>query len=124
MRRLASLLLVVIAVAIGASTVRVRGQGPAFNIVEATILDMQAALESRRVTSRQLVQLHMDRIARYEDQINAVAYLSRTALDEADVLDRERASGRVRGPLPGIPIAVKDIINTTFADPSTEFRSR
>jgi amidase len=113
MRRLASLLLVVIAVAIVTNTVGVRGQAPAFNVVEATILDMQAALESRRVTSRQLVQLHMDRIARYEDQINAVAYLSRTALDEADVLDRERASGRVRGPLHGIPIAVKDIINTT-----------
>ena len=39
--------------------------------------------------------------------------VSRTALDEADLLDRERAFGRVRGPLHGIPIAVKDIINTT-----------
>ena len=59
------------------------------------------------------MQLYFDRIARYNAPINAVAYLSRTALDEADLLDRERALGPVRGPLHGIPIAVKDIINTT-----------
>jgi amidase len=84
-----------------------------FNIVEATIPDMQAALESGRVTSRELVLLYMSRIAQYEDILNATAYVSRTALDEADLLDEERARGRIRGPLHGIPIALKDNINTT-----------
>ena len=84
-----------------------------FNIVEATIPEMQAALESGRVTSRELVLLHMTRIAQYEDLLNATAYVSRTALDEAEELDRERAAGRVRGPLHGIPIALKDNIHTT-----------
>jgi amidase len=84
-----------------------------FNIVEATIPEMQAALSSGRVTSRELVLLYMSRIAQHEDLLNATAYVSRTALEEADRLDEERASGRIRGPLHGIPIAVKDIINTT-----------
>ena len=84
-----------------------------FNIVEATIPEMQAALESGRVTSRELVLLYMSRIAQYEDLVNATAYVSRTALDEAELLDAERASGRIRGPLHGIPVAIKDNINTT-----------
>jgi amidase len=84
-----------------------------FNIVEATIPEMQAALASGRVTSRDLVLLYMSRIAQYEDLINATAYVSRTALDEAELLDAERAAGRIRGPLHGIPVALKDNINTT-----------
>lgn len=84
-----------------------------FNIVEASISDMQAALDSGRVTSRELVLLYMSRIAQYEDVLNATAYVSRSALEEADRLDEERAAGHVRGPLHGIPIAAKDIINTT-----------
>jgi amidase len=85
----------------------------AFPLVEATFADMQSALASGRLTSRELVLLYQSRIAQYEELLNATAYVSRTALDEADALDRERASGRVRGPLHGIPIAVKDIIHTT-----------
>ena len=84
-----------------------------FNIVEASIPEMQAALESGRVTSRELVLLYMTRIAQYDELLNATAYVSRTALDEAEDLDRERAAGRIRGPLHGIPIALKDNIHTT-----------
>jgi amidase len=86
---------------------------PPFSVVEATIPDMQAALASRRVTARQLVLLYMARIALYEDVLNATAHVSRTVLDEASILDRERAGGHLRGPLHGIPIALKDNINTT-----------
>ncbi|MCA1584348.1 MAG: amidase [Acidobacteria bacterium] len=84
-----------------------------FNIVEATIPDLQSALSSGRVTSRDLVALYMARIAAYEPQLNAVLTLNLNAYDEADDLDRERAQGRVRGPLHGIPIALKDNIHTT-----------
>ncbi len=84
-----------------------------FNIVEATISDMQSALRSGQVTSRDLVALYMARIAAYEHVLNAVITLNLNAYSEADDLDRERASGRVRGPLHGIPIALKDIIHTT-----------
>ncbi len=84
-----------------------------FSIVEATIPDMQAAMADGRVTSRELVQQYLVRIATYEDKLNAVMTINPKALDEADALDRERAAGRIRGPLHGIPIALKDNIHTT-----------
>jgi amidase len=87
--------------------------GKPFRLVETTIPEMQAALASGRVTSRELVLSYLARIAQYEDMLNATAYVSRTALDEADALDAERAGGRTRGTLHGIPVAVKDIIHTT-----------
>jgi amidase len=88
-------------------------QQPAFSVVEATIADMQTAMQQRRVTSRAIVQQHLDRIAKYEDSLNAIITLNPRALQEADQRDRERAEGRIRGPLHGIPIALKDNIHTT-----------
>ena len=84
----------------------------AFSVVEATIPEMRAALEQKRVTSRELVQQYLVRIATYEDTLHAALTVSRRALDDADVLDRERAQGRIRGPLHGIPVALKDNIQT------------
>ena len=86
---------------------------PVFDVVEATIPQMQAALTEGRVTSRELVLYHLARIATYGQLLNATITVSRTALAEADSLDRERAQGRVRGPLHGIPVALKDNIHTT-----------
>ncbi len=82
-------------------------------MVESTISDMQAAMAQRRITSRGIVQQYLDRIAKYEDRLNAIITLNPRALDEADARDRERAQGKVRGPLHGIPIALKDNIHTT-----------
>jgi len=84
-----------------------------FNVVEASIPDMQAALQSGRVTSNELVQQYLDRIATYEDKLNAAITVNPNALQEADERDRERAQGKIRGPLHGIPIALKDNIQTT-----------
>ena len=84
-----------------------------FTIVEATIPDMQRAMSEGRVTSRELVLLSLARIATYEDKLNAIITVNKHALEEADERDRERAAGKVRGPLHGIPIALKDNIHTT-----------
>ena len=84
-----------------------------FDVVEATIPEMQRAMEEGRVTSRELVEAHLIRIARYEDKVNAVMSVNANALAEADQLDRERAQGNVRGPLHGIPVALKDNVHTT-----------
>jgi amidase len=84
-----------------------------FNVVEASIPEMQAALREKRVTSRELVLQYLVRIATYEDRINAVITVNPRALQEAEERDRERAAGKVRGPLHGIPIALKDNIHTT-----------
>jgi amidase len=88
-------------------------RAPKFTVVEASIADMQAALKSGRITSRELVTQYLVRIATYEDKLNAVITVNPHALDEADKLDRERRRGRVRGPLHGIPVALKDNIHTT-----------
>ena len=84
-----------------------------FTVVEATIPDMQKAMEEGRTTSRQIVEQYLIRIARYEDRLNAVMTVNAKALEEADRLDQERKAGKVRGPLHGIPIALKDNIHTT-----------
>jgi amidase len=88
-------------------------QSPAFRLVEANIPEMQAAMATGRLTSRELVRQYLVRLAIYEDRLNAALYVNPRALEEADALDRERAQGRIRGPLHGIPVALKDNIHTT-----------
>jgi amidase len=84
-----------------------------FSIVEATIPDMRAAMEQGRLTSRELVRQYLTRIATYEDKLHAAITVNPDALKIADERDRERAQGKIRGPLHGIPIALKDNIHTT-----------
>ena len=84
-----------------------------FSVVEATIPEMQAAMKAGRVTSHDLVVQYLTRIGMYEDRVNAAIYVNPNAIKEADERDRERAQGKIRGPLHGIPIALKDNIHTT-----------
>ena len=74
---------------------------------------MRRAMEEGRTTSREIVQQYLTRIALYEDRFNATLAVNPKALQEADERDRERAAGQLRGPLHGIPIALKDNIHTT-----------
>jgi amidase len=99
---------------LAASVASLWAQGPGrFDVVEATIPQMQTALADGRLTSRQLVEQYLIRIGLYEDRLNAALAINPRALQEADALDRERAQGKVRGPLHGIPVALKDNIHTT-----------
>jgi len=103
---------VLLAIAASAVSLGAQSQGR-FSVVEATIPQMQAAMAKGQVTSRQLVEQYLIRIAIYEERINAALAVNAKALDEADQLDRERAQGELRGPLHGIPVALKDNIHTT-----------
>ncbi len=84
-----------------------------FDVYDATIPQLQEALKKKRVTSRQLVEQYLIRIATFENKLNATLFVNPKALEEADQLDRERAQGKLRGPLHGIPVALKDNIHTT-----------
>src|SRR2546427_162370 len=82
-------------------------------VVDATIPEMRTAMEQGRVTSRQLVQQYLVRIATYEDRLHAAITVNPDALKIAEERDRERAQGKIRGPLHGVPVALKDNIHTT-----------
>ena len=86
----------------------------AFSVVEATIPEMQRAMREGRTTSRELVRMYLARIGTYDYLLHAVLAVNPKALDEAALLDRERARGRIRGPLHGVPVALKDNILTTM----------
>jgi amidase len=84
-----------------------------FSVVEATIPELRAAMEQARVTSKEIVRQYLIRIATYEDRLHAAITVNPKALEIADERDHERALGRIRGPLHGIPIALKDNVQTT-----------
>jgi amidase len=86
-----------------------------FDVMEKTISELQAAMESGAVTSRELVSLYLARIRAYDDdgpRLNAMIALNSKALDAAAALDVERRATGARGPLHGIPIVVKDNFET------------
>ncbi len=84
-----------------------------FTVVETGIPELQAAMKAGRITSRELVIQYLTRIATYEHTLHAALAVNPNAIREAEQLDRERVQGHIRGPLHGIPIAVKDNIQTT-----------
>lgn len=91
------------------------------DVSEAGIETLRDALERGTVTSRQLVEQYLARIAAYDragPSLNGMITVNGRALQAADALDRERAAGRRRGPLHGVPIVLKDNYDT-FDMPTT-----
>ncbi len=85
------------------------------NIDEASILELQEFMERGALTSRELVLHYMERIATHDRggaAINSVLELNPDALAIADALDAERRVTGARGPLHGIPVLLKDNIDT------------
>lgn len=79
----------------------------AFELEEATIADLQAGMSSGRMTARSIAQQYLARIEELDRKgptLRHVIEINPDALSIADSLDQERKSGRVRGPLHGIPI--------------------
>ena len=92
-----------------------RSATPAFPFAEATIDDLQARMAAGTLTSRELTAAYLERIAQIDQagpKLNSVIQLNPDALAIAEKLDAERKAGRVRGPLHGIPILIKDNIAT------------
>ena len=85
-----------------------------FAFDEATIAGLQARMAAGTLTSYELTGAYLDRIGAIDDAgptLGAVIELNPRALEEAGVLDAERAAGKVRGPMHGIPVLLKDNID-------------
>lgn len=91
----------------------------AANLEEMSIADLQHAMFVGASSSRSLVRAYLARIKALNPRLNAVVELNPEALSIAERLDRERAGGKVRGPLHGIPVLLKDNIDTADAMKTT-----
>jgi len=91
------------------------GPASSLQLVEASIPELQQALRTRLITSEQLTQMYLNRIAAYDKVgplLNSFIHLNANALDEARDRDLDRKRGRAHGPLFGIPVLLKDNIDT------------
>ena len=87
----------------------------AFELAEATVDDLQKRMSSGALTARAIAERYLARIEAVDRRgpaLNSVIELNPDALAMADACDRERSDGRVRGPLHGIPVLIKDNIDT------------
>jgi len=85
-----------------------------FDVMEATIDDIQAAYKNHTLTAHQLVQMYLNRIHAYDQagpKLNVIITLNPNALAEADKLDAAFKKSGFVGPMHGIPVLVKDEID-------------
>ena len=98
------------------------------DIAYASLGELASWMASGQLTSRQLTDIYLDRIERHGDLLQCfVTVTADTARSQADQADQERAEGRVRGPLHGIPYGVKDLLDTAGIPTTwgaTPFRDR
>ncbi len=95
---------------------------PPFQLDEITITDIQEGYKNGTYSVKQIVQLYIDRIEtidRHGPKLNAIIMVNPEALQIADSLDQDLASGKNRGPLHGIPVILKDNIDTHDKMPTT-----
>lgn len=77
------------------------------------VTDLATLIETRQVSSLELTRMYLDRIERFDPVLRTVITLTRErALAQANMLDEERAAGRYRGPLHGVPWGAKDLLAT------------
>ena len=81
-------------------------------LVETTITELQAMMKAKKLTSRRLCEMYLERIKVVDPRTHAVLELNPDALSIADAMDKERKKGKVRSPMHGIPILIKDNIDT------------
>lgn len=87
----------------------------AIDLKEITIEQLQTGYEAGTYTIREIVQTYLDRIAALDDagpELNAIIQVNPDALAIAEALDRELQAGNSRGPMHGIPVVLKDNIDT------------
>ena len=81
-------------------------------LVEITIADLQAKMRSGELTSHKIVEMYLERIKHLDTKLHSVIEVNPEALAIADGLDKERKRGKVRSMLHGVPVLIKDNIDT------------
>src|SRR5580658_4425400 len=96
-----------------AGAVLARGQSSDEDITGLTLIEAVAKIRSQALTSTRLTEACLARIAIYNPKLNAfITVLKEKALAQAREMDAETRAGKFRGPLHGIPVALKDNIDT------------
>lgn len=94
---------------------KVNTSGNGFSLDELSVDDLRKMMAKGEINAQKLVKLYLDRIAEIDKKgphINAVIEINPDAMNIAAELDKERAAGKIRGPLHGIPVLIKDNIDT------------
>ena len=97
-----------------AFAVNALSQPPAIDVVDLSIAEARRRMTAGTLTSRALTQAYLDRIAAIDDsgpQLNAIIDINTAALKDAEARDAERKARKVRGPLHGVPVLIKDNID-------------
>jgi amidase len=92
-----------------------KGLNTGFKLLEKSIEEIQKMMESGELSSKQITQLYLDRIKQIDSggiKLNSVIEINPDALDIAQKLDEERKTGKIRSKMHGIPILIKDNIDT------------
>ncbi|MDB5584261.1 MAG: amidase [Bradyrhizobium sp.] len=109
-------------VALGLTSEPLAAQARHIAVEEVSAADLLVRLANGSVTSEELVRAYLDRIARIDragPRLHSVIALNPNALTEAKELDAERKAGKLRGPVHGLPILIKDNIETQDPMPTT-----
>ncbi len=87
-------------------------QAKSFELEELTCKELQAGMQSGKYSARSITEAYLARISEIDRQLNSIIELNPDALSIADQLDQERKAGKTRGALHGIPLLIKDNIDT------------
>src|SRR5918997_5125087 len=101
--------------ALGRPTAEASPAPPAFELEEATVALLQEWMSSGRRSAREIAEDYLERVEKIDRRgpsVNSVIETNPDALSVAAALDRERKEGRGRGPLHGVPVLIKDNIDT------------
>jgi amidase len=83
-----------------------------FDVEEKTISELQDAMKNGQISARQLTQIYIERIREIDGKLNSVLEINPDVLTIADNLDKERKNGKIRSMMHGIPVLLKDNIDT------------
>lgn len=89
------------------------------NLFELSVSQATAAMQNDELSAAQLTRYYLDRIEDYNPTLNAIIATSPDAIEQAEMLDKQRAEGHIKGPLHGIPVILKDNIESREAMATT-----